>query len=160
MTPLIATHAFAALTSLLLGGWQLFLSPKGSEVHRLVGRAWVVLMLYVSISSFWITELRPGHFSFLHILSVVTIITVTLGVIEARRGRLRSHVGNMCGSWIGLGVAFGFAVAVPVRRIPQFVITRPAEAAAAAFLVVVTTLVVVGTGRLVVGAPALESEHA
>ena len=160
MTPLIATHAFAALTSLLLGGWQLFFSPKGSEVHRLVGRAWVGLMLYVSISSFWITELRPGRFSFLHILSLVTILTVSLGVIEARRGRLRSHFGNMRGSWIGLCFAFIFAVAVPVRHIPQFVITQPVDAAAAAALVVATTLALVGAGRLVAGAPALESDHA
>jgi uncharacterized membrane protein len=160
VTPLIATHAFAALTSLLLGGWQLFLSPKGTQVHRIVGRVWVALMLYVSISSFWITELRPGHFSFLHILSVVTLTTVTLGVIQARRGRIRSHLGNMRGSWIGLCFAFVFAVAVPVRLIPQFIVTEPAGAAAAAAVVVITTTLIIGAGRLIARVPAVESVRA
>lgn len=160
MTPLIATHAFAALTSLLLGGWQLFLSQKGSYVHLMAGRVWVVLMLYVSISSFWITELRPGHFSFLHILSVVTIVTVSLGVNDARRGNIRSHVGNMIGSWIGLTFAFVFAVALPVRHIPQFVVTEPVQAVIAAVVVVATTAAIVRAGQLLAGAAALESEHA
>jgi len=160
VTPLIATHAFAALTSLLLGGWQLFLSPKGSQVHRIVGRAWVALMLYVSISSFWITELRAGHFSFLHLLSVVTIVTVSLGVIEARRGRIRSHLGNMRGSWIGLCFAFVFAVAVPVRHIPQFIVTEPAGAVAAAAVVVIMTTLIIGAGRLLARVPAVESVRA
>lgn len=160
MTPLIATHAFAALTSLLLGGWQLFISPKGTRLHRIVGRVWVVLMLFVSISSFWITELRPGRLSLLHILSVVTITTVSLGVIQARRGRLRSHVGNMRGSWIGLCFAFVFAVAVPIRHIPQFVVTQPAQALLAALVVVATTMVIIGAGRLLAARVALESEHA
>src|SRR5205085_6878603 len=119
----IATHAFAALMALLLGGWQLFASKKGSAGHRFAGRAWVFLMLYVSVSSFWIQELRPGRFSLLHILSVVTIVTVSLGFAAALRGNLASHVGNMRGSWIGLCFAFVFAVALPQRSIPQFVIT-------------------------------------
>ncbi len=58
---LLATHAFAASVALPLGGWQLFRSTKGSPVHRLVGRTWVVLMLYVSFTSFWIKELEPGE---------------------------------------------------------------------------------------------------
>ena len=160
MTPLIATHAFAALTSLLLGGWQLFLSRKGSQVHRTVGRVWVVLMLYVSISSFWITEIRDGRFSLLHVLSVLTIVTVSLGVYDARRGNIRSHLGNMIGSWIGLTFAFVFAVALPVRHIPHFVIAQPAQAVWAGLSVVATTAAIIGAGRVLAGTAALESEHA
>lgn len=148
MTPLIATHAFAALTSLLLGGWQLFLSPKGKPVHRFVGRVWVSLMLFVSISSFWLRDLREGQFSLLHILSVVTIVTVSLGVNDVRRGNLRSHIGNMGGSWIGLCFAFVFAVAIPGRHVPQFVLTQPLQAAVAGLTVIITTMAVVGAGRI------------
>jgi uncharacterized membrane protein len=148
MTPLIATHAFAALTSLLLGGWQLFFSSRGSAAHRVAGRAWVVLMLYVSVSSFWIQELRPGRFSLLHILSVVTILTVSLGFAAARRGNLPSHVGNMRGSWIGLCFAFVFAVAIPQRAVPQFVLHQPLQAVAAALTIVATTIALVLLGRV------------
>jgi uncharacterized membrane protein len=160
MTVLIATHAFSALTSLLLGGWQLFFSVKGDAVHRFAGKVWVLLMLYVSVSSFWIRELRPGRFSLLHILSVVTIVSVILGIRDARRGNLRGHIGNMRGSWIGLSVAFVFAVAVPVRAIPQFVLTDPKQAAIAGLSVIVVAAVIVGTGRLVGRVPAVESSGA
>jgi uncharacterized membrane protein len=160
MTPLIATHAFAALTSLLLGAWQLFLSPKGTPIHRLVGRVWVASMVFVSVSSFWIREIRDGQFSFLHILSVVTIVTVTLGLIDARRGRINSHVGNMRGSWIGLSVAFIFAVTVPARHIPEFMVSDPAGAAAAAVAVISTTVVLIVAGRLLVGNDAVDLQEA
>jgi len=156
MTVLIATHAFSALTSLLLGGWQLFFSAKGSPLHRIVGRVWVGLMLYVSVTSFWIREIRHGHFSLLHILSIVTIVTVTLGILDARRGNLRSHVGNMRGSWIGLCFAGAFALGVPDRDIPQFVLADPEQAGLAGLAVVLTAVVIVGTGRLLTRDPAVQ----
>ena len=136
---LLATHAFAAAVALPLGGWQLFFSTKGNQRHRIVGRTWVGLMLYVSVTSFWIKELEPGRFSYIHILSVVTIVTVSLGVWAARRGNIDSHRGNMIGSWLGLLGAFIGAVAVPVRHIPQFVVTEPVQAVAALVAVLATT---------------------
>jgi uncharacterized membrane protein len=147
MTPLIATHAFAALTSLVLGGWQLFLSPKGSGVHKVVGRIWVVAMYYVAVSSFWIQELRPGRFSLLHVLSLVTIITVPIGIFGAMRGNIASHRGNMTGNYIGLCFAFVFAVAIPQRHIPQFAVANPTGAVLAAAAVIVTSIALVRIGN-------------
>lgn len=147
MTPLIATHAFVALTSLLLGAWQLFVSRKGTRAHRLAGRVWVTSMLFVAISSFWITEIREGRFSFLHVLSVVTIVTVSLGMLAAVRGDIESHRGNMTGSWIGLTFAFAFAIAIPQRAVPTFVVTEPLGAGFAFAAVVTTTWLVVTLAR-------------
>ena len=146
MTPLIATHAFAALTSLLLGGWQLFFSAKGSTVHRIVGRIGVGAMYYVAITSFWIQDIRPGHFSLLHILSIVTIVTVPIGLISAMRGNIAAHLGNMMGNWIGLCFAFVFAVVIPERHIPQFVLTEPLGAVGVALAVIVTSIALVWVG--------------
>lgn len=160
MTPLIATHAFAALMSLLLGGWQLFLSTKGSPLHRFIGRVWVPLMLYVSVTSFWIREIRDGRFSFLHILSIVTIVSVSLGVFEVRRGNVKGHIGNMIGSWVGLSFAFVFAVAIPQRHIPQFVLSDPVQAVAAGTTVLLTVTVVIGIGHVLGASRAIESGHA
>ena len=148
---LLATHAFAASVALPLGGWQLFRPTKGDLQHRLIGRTWVVLMLYVSFTSFWIKELRPGEFSLIHILSVVTIATVSLGLFAAIRGDIQSHRGNMIGSWLGLMGAFIGAVAVPVRHIPTFVVTEPVQAFAAFVAVVLTAAVVVMTARAIAG---------
>jgi len=160
MTPLIATHAFSALTALLLGAWQLFFSARGSQSHRLVGRVWVGLMLYVSVTSFWIREIRHGQFSLLHILSVVTIVSVLLGIRDARRGNIPGHVGNMCGSWIGLLIAGGFAIGVPLRAIPQFALADPKDAVLAAVSVTIVAAVIVATGRVLGRAPAVESSGA
>lgn len=149
-TVLIATHAFAASVAIPLGGWQLFRPTKGDRQHCIVGRVWVVAMLYVAVTSFWIRDLRPGELSFLHILSVVTLVTVTMGIIAAWRGNIDLHRGNMRGSWLGLLGAFVGATVVPDRLIPRFVVTEPGQAAVAALLVAVTTVIVlyVGSGRL------------
>jgi uncharacterized membrane protein len=151
-TLLLATHAFAASVALPLGAWQLFRPTKGDHQHRLIGRTWVTLMLYVSFTSFWIKELKPGEFSAIHILSVVTIVTVSLGLVAAVRGNIQSHRGNMIGSWLGLLGAFIGAVAVPVRAIPTFVVTEPAQALAAFVAVVITAMAVVSLSRILAGA--------
>lgn len=150
---LLATHAFAASVALPLGGWQLFRSTKGSPVHRLVGRTWVVLMLYVSFTSFWIKELEPGRFSWIHILSLVTILSVSWGLVAAIRGDIQAHKEYMIGSWLGLVGAFIGAVAVPVRHIPTFVVTEPGEALVALLSVVLTTALVVAIARWLTRSP-------
>jgi uncharacterized membrane protein len=144
---LLATHAFAASVAIPLGAWQLFRPTKGDHQHRMIGRTWVGLMLYVSTTSFWIKELRPGEFSLIHILSVVTIVTVSLGLVAAIRGDIRSHRANMIGSWLGLLGAFIGAVAVPARHIPTFVVTEPLEALLAALSVALTAVLVVALAR-------------
>ena len=55
--PTIQLHAFAAMAAFALGVVQLA-APKGTLPHRTVGWIWVVLMLAVCVSSFWIHDLR------------------------------------------------------------------------------------------------------
>lgn len=149
MTPLLVTHIVAASTALLLGGWQIFLSRKGSVTHRLVGRTWVLLAAYVSVTGFFIKDLNPGHFSFFHIFSVVTLTTTTLGVIAAVRHDIKRHRGNIIGTWIGMCVAFTLAVAVPERAIPTFVLAKPGDAALATLGIVMTTAAVLAAASFV-----------
>lgn len=146
---LVAAHAFAALTCLLLGGYQLFRPTKGDGAHRRAGRVWAAGMLFVAGSSFAIREIRDGRFSLLHVLSVVTLVTVTLGVVAARRGNVAVHRANMRGSWFGLLGAFVGAVAVPRRLIPTFVVTEPLGALAAFAAVVALTAAVVALAHAV-----------
>lgn len=148
MTPLLVSHLIAALIALPLGGYQLFRPTKGDPRHVLLGRLWAVLMVWVAITSFWLRDLNPGEFSLLHILSVVTLVTVTLGVVMARRGNLPAHKGNLRGSWLGLCGAFIGAVAVPDRTIPTFVMTQPVDAVVATLLLVGTTLLLIRVGTL------------
>jgi uncharacterized membrane protein len=152
-TLLVASHAFAASVAIPLGGYQLFRRPRGDRRHRVVGRVWVAAMLYVSVTSFWLRDLRPGQLSFLHVLSVVTVVSVTLGVVAARRQDLARHRACMRGAWFGLLGAFVGAVAVPVRLIPRFALSEPGQAAAAALSVAATFVVVIALAIVTDRAP-------
>ncbi len=118
-TILIASHAIAATLAMVLGAVNIFRRPRGDLPHRIIGRTWIGAMYFTALSSFWIQELRPGSFSWIHALSVLTIITVSLGLWNARRGNRPAHAGNMIGSYLGLLGAFAGVVVVPQRLIPQ-----------------------------------------
>ena len=87
----IPTHAIAAMLAIILGAWQL-LSKKGNATHRYIGYTWVLLMLYVSISSFWIHSLKlVGLFSPIHLLSIYTIWILYKSVQAARQKNIAKH---------------------------------------------------------------------
>ena len=79
--PLIGSHAVAATLAVVLGALQLARRRFGDRLHRWNGRAWVVLALYVAVTSFWIRDLRPGSFSWIHILSVITIVSIVAALV-------------------------------------------------------------------------------
>jgi len=118
-TILIATHAVAATLAMVLGAVNLLRRRRGDLPHRIIGRTWIGAMYFTAVSSFWIQEIRPGNFSWIHALSVLTIVTLTLGLWNARRGRVAAHAGNMIGTYLGLLGAFIGVVVVPARLIPQ-----------------------------------------
>jgi hypothetical protein len=79
-----------------------FIAPKGTLPHRTVGWIWVVLMVAVSASSFWIHELRTwGEWSAIHLLSIFTLATLPLAVLHARRHRVASHRNAMIAIFTG-----------------------------------------------------------
>jgi uncharacterized membrane protein len=136
---LLVSHVIAALFVLATGPLQIF-RRRRDRIHRSIGYLWVSAMYYVCFSSFWIVS--EGHFSWLHGLSAFTIVTVTLGLVGAIRRDIRSHLGNMVGSYIGIGVAFVFAVTVPGRAIPELLATDPSSVAFVCGLVVLSALVI------------------
>ena len=100
-------------------------------------------MYWTVLSSFFITELDPGHFSWIHGLSALTFVTLSLGTWAAIRGRIDLHRRFMRGSYVGLIGAFLGAVAVPQRDIPQLLVHRPLVLAAAVTAVAIATVTVV-----------------
>jgi uncharacterized membrane protein len=115
----IAIHLVAALPAFGIGAFMLA-RPKGTPVHKVLGRIWIILIVVVSISSIWIQEIRDGAgYSFIHLLSVWTLFAVTMGFVAVRRGQVRRHRGWMIGTFIGLVVAGLFTLA-PGRIIPTY----------------------------------------
>ena len=136
---LLASHVIAALFVLAIGPVQIF-RRRRDRIHRTMGYLWVAAMYYVCFSSFWIVS--DGHFSWLHGLSAFTIVTVTLGLVSAIRGNIKSHLANMVGSYIGIAVAFIFAVSVPGRAIPSLLAEDAPTAVYVAGLVVLSVAVI------------------
>ena len=92
-------------------------------------------------------ELRDGRLSLLQLLSVVTLVSLGIGVVAVRAGNIAVHRARMRGSWSGLVGAFVAAVAVPDRRLPTFVVAEPLGAAAAAGAIALLTAGVIGVAH-------------
>jgi uncharacterized membrane protein len=126
---LIPAHAAVATVAAILGAYNLIRRPKGDRRHRRVGLVWMTAMYATVLSSFAIRELNPGHFTWIHGLSVFTFVTLTIALWCAVTGRIAQHRNFVIGSYCGLIGAFIGAVVVPVRYLPQTITHRPAEVA-------------------------------
>jgi uncharacterized membrane protein len=116
-----ALHLAAAILSLTLGAVVLA-RRKGTFSHKVLGRAWVGLMLVVAISSFWILDIRKGAgFSVIHLLSAWTLVSLALAIYFIRRGNVRAHKGFMVGTFIGLAAA-GLGALAPGRFLYQLLL--------------------------------------
>jgi uncharacterized membrane protein len=114
-SPAIQLHAFAAMAAFALGVVQLA-APKGTLPHRTIGWIWVALMLIVSVTAFWIHELRVwGPWSPIHLLAIFTLVTLPLAVLHARRHRVSQHRNAMIAIFTGALLIAGLFTFVPGR---------------------------------------------
>ncbi|WP_315832830.1 DUF2306 domain-containing protein [Bradyrhizobium prioriisuperbiae] len=108
-------HAFAAMAAFALGVVQ-FAAPKGTLPHRTIGWIWVVLMLTVAGSSFYIHGIRLwGPWSPIHLLSIFAPIALLMGVWAARRHRVRAHKITMISVFAGALLIAGLFTLLPGR---------------------------------------------
>jgi uncharacterized membrane protein len=71
------------------------------------------MMMVTAVSSFWLQSLSGG-LSFIHLFSVITLVSIPLGVRQARRGNMAAHRNTMRGVYFGL-IAAGLMAAAPGR---------------------------------------------
>lgn len=115
-------HIVAAVLA-LLAGLAVFGRPKGSRVHRALGRTYVVLMVVVNASAL-VTFEETGEVGPFHVLAILSLATVVagLGCLFARRpvGAWRGiHAYLMTWSWVGLlaaGASQLATMAMPGRQ--------------------------------------------
>ena len=114
-TPRIALliHLLTVIPAVPLGGYVLF-AGKGGTTHMMLGRIWGLMMI-TAITSFWIRG-TTGSIGPIHIFSVITLISIPLGVYHIRRGNVAAHRRAMMNTYIGLCVA-GIFSAMPGRMI-------------------------------------------
>jgi uncharacterized membrane protein len=109
-----AIHLAAVVPAVTVGVAQLYL-PKGSRLHKVMGWIWVLAMVVVALSSFWIMELRKGAgFSVIHLLSAWVLVALALAIWFIRRGNVRAHKRFMVGVMLGVAGA-GLGALAPGR---------------------------------------------
>jgi len=126
-TWVIQVHAFTAMAAVFLGLVQL-IAPKGTLPHKTLGAVWVLIMAVVAVSSIFIRpSLYPGlpvieWFGFIHIFTVVTIVSVIQGSYFLMKGGplLKSHSYSFIGLFVGSLIAGALAF-LPGRIMNQVV---------------------------------------
>jgi uncharacterized membrane protein len=117
--PALFLHLMAALVALGLGPFAIY-RRRRDRLHRGLGHGWVAAMALTALSSFGLpAALMPIALGFgaIHLLSVWVLVQLSLGVRDARAGRIPAHRARMVGLyWQALGVA-GLLTLLPGRML-------------------------------------------
>ncbi|UAK24812.1 DUF2306 domain-containing protein [Sphingomonas nostoxanthinifaciens] len=119
MSVWMAIHLATIVPAVPLGAVML-LRPKGDRLHRRLGWLWCGLMVAGALSSFGIRA-RTGHLSPIHILSVLTLVTVPRAIVAARRGRIETHRRMMTILYAALVIA-GYFTLLPGRMLGRWLL--------------------------------------
>ncbi|KQM22111.1 DUF2306 domain-containing protein [Novosphingobium sp. Leaf2] len=109
--PAIPSGIWLHLASIMLA---LILTPvllwrqRGTTAHRTLGYVWSGAMFLTAVDSLFVTTSNPGHFSPIHILSVMTIVLVPVLVLAARSHNVARHRRTVRGLIIGALLIAGF----------------------------------------------------
>ena len=90
------------------------------RLHRIAGWTWVTLMLAVAISSLWIP--RFLQISWIHAFTVMTLISLPMGLYFARTHNVKGHRATMIGLFTGGLVIAGIFTLIPGRILGNAII--------------------------------------
>jgi uncharacterized membrane protein len=114
-TQLAYLHLATVVPAFVIGALQLF-RRKGTSVHKLLGKIYMVLMLATAFITFAMpAEVGPrflGHFGFIHTLSFLILYSVPTAYFAVRRGNIKVHRAAMIGLYVGgilIAGAFAFS---------------------------------------------------
>lgn len=111
----VYVHLVAALLALSLG-IIMWLRPKGTASHKLIGRSFIGIMLVTAISSFWIREINRGSLSWIHIFIPITFFASWEAIHYIRKGNIKRHKRAVKGMFFGALLIPGLFTFVPGRR--------------------------------------------
>lgn len=117
----IQVHLGAALLA-LSAGLSVAAIRKGTSRHRLIGYIFVAGMGITALSSIWIA--RNGQFSWIHLLTALTLVMLPYGILMRRLGRIAAHRQAMTGLLPGLAIAGAFTL-LPGRILHAVVFGTP-----------------------------------
>ena len=119
-------HLITVVPAFLIGTLLIFSKRKGSLTHKLLGRIYLVLMLITAlISLFMPAALGPtllSRFGWIHLLSVVTLLTVFAAYFNAKNGNIKAHRIQMIGLYFGGVILAGSLAFLPGRLLHSWLI--------------------------------------
>ncbi|CDZ69680.1 DUF2306 domain-containing protein [Neorhizobium galegae] len=136
----VQIHVAAVLPASVLGAYIL-LNRKGTPVHRLLGKIWMVLMVITSISSFFIHEINLFYgFSPIHLLSVFVLVGVWRAISSVRAHNIRAHKAAVIGMYFG-----GIGIAGLFTLIPGRIMNAVVFSGGPSWILILTLLGIAGT---------------
>jgi uncharacterized membrane protein len=100
-------------------GTYLLLNRKGTPAHRLLGKIYMVLMLFTAIVTLFmeaiIGPLFLNHFGYIHLLSLFVLYTVPTAYRAIRTGNIGEHRRKMIGLYVGALLVAGSFTLMPGR---------------------------------------------
>jgi len=116
----VQLHVEGAMAGLVIGV-VIFLLPKGTGFHRMLGWSWVASMIVVAATSIaMIADFNTG-INVLHVFTALTVVALWGGLTGIRRGDVRRHAGSMVGLYIGGLIIAGAFAFIPGRLMWQIV---------------------------------------
>ncbi|MET0170117.1 MAG: DUF2306 domain-containing protein [Aliihoeflea sp.] len=142
-------HVATVIPAAFLGAW-LLARPKGTPVHRLLGKIWMGLMFVTAASTFFIHELRViGDFSPIHLISLYVMVSCFTAVRAARRHNIVAHRRTVAGMYLGGIVVAGAFTFLP-GRIMSTSLLALTDGAASIVLVALLAFGFIGAGMLAI----------
>jgi len=122
---LIYIHLATILPAFVIGTYQM-IRKKGTAQHKLLGRIYLVLMLFTAAITLFIPSVVGSwklfnHFGLIHILSFVTIFSCIGGYLAIKSGNINLHKFFMISLYVGGLLVAGFFTFVPGRLLGDLV---------------------------------------
>jgi uncharacterized membrane protein len=122
LTPLLAIHITAAISAVALGPfalWARLIGKQRPKLHRAFGYAWVTMMVLTATSAIFIksTAAVPkwGDYSVIHLLILVTFISLFGAFFSLAKGDIRSHKITMINLYVWACIVTGALTLLPGR---------------------------------------------
>ena len=117
-------HLATIAPCFFFGTW-LLLRAKGTALHKRLGKAYVVLIIFSSA----VAAAMPAavgvrlfdHFGFIHLFCAVVFVSIPLAIWSIRRGRVQAHAWYMRGVYIGGILVAGTMAFAPGRIVGDWV---------------------------------------
>jgi uncharacterized membrane protein len=115
----------ATIVPAFLIGTYLLARRKGTPLHKILGKIYMVLMLSTAVITLFMSDGSGprllGHFGFIHLFSLLVLYSVPAAYINIRKGNVLAHRGNMIGVYVGGILIAGAFTFLPGRLLHDWV---------------------------------------